>query len=746
MRLVRIKSIILSSISCLLYTSQPIASYISIAILSACGIELTTYTLFVTLSLIAVARVSVTMNLALPLQFLADFSAATNRIQNLLDVFELKEGSLTAARAALNKAYRLKKERHGDDSRIAKPLYHPTDSPSDNSSRLRPRKHQAAPVPCAVSMMDVSSFSGGRTILNSVCLSVCEGELVIVAGPVGSGKSSLLMAILQELPLSKDSKILCSATKAHVPQLAWVFSGTVRENILFGESMKWQKYEKALEACALTKDIEEFPDGDMTVIGERGVLLSGGQRARVGLARAVYADADVYLLDDPLSAVDAKVGKYIFEECIRGILSKKTRIVVTHCQQFLTNAERIVLVEEGSIKADGSQKELEKNGIEFLALNGSDEQINTGDLGTVQPRDKDVAIAEDSMGLKIEDEDRLTGTVTWSLYWRYFREGLSSFQFLLSVVFFLVVQGEFGCMHIVTPFDFPLRAVHMSRTTCLQHGQLLAVVLQGLGFRAWGSGLGARGSGLGARGSGLGARGSGLGARGSGLGARGLGWGVGLGAWGLCYIGSGSGCLKTFIKLCFFSITVFIFLPDWWVLHLSSLPTTERGRTTNLHIYAGLAAAALLLSFLRSLLFFNTALNSSAGLQDKMLAAVIKAPLLFFNTNPVGRVLNRFSTDLMFMDELLPDTFLDAIQLVLFCASAIILPSLLNPWVSLAVVPLLAVFLALAKYQLKATRELRRLEAINRSPVFAHFSDTLEGLVTIRTYGREKMFEDELYR
>ena len=193
-------------------------------------------------------------------------------------------------------------------------------------------------------------------------------------------------------------------------------------------------------------------------------------------------------------------------------------------------------------------------------------------------------------------------------------------------------------------------------------------------------------------------------------------------------------------------ILVSIVLPDCWVLHMSNLPLHQRVQSPNLDIYAGLVGVALALSLLGALFFFNTALNSSQVLHDDMLAAVLRAPVLFFDTNPVGRVLNRFSRDLSCMDELLPETFLDAIQMLLFCVSAIVLPSVLNPWIVLALLPLLAVFWMFAKYYVKTSRELRRLEALNRSPVFSHFSDTLEGLVTIRTYNKEQVVLEELYR
>ena len=129
-----------------------------------------------------------------------------------------------------------------------------------------------------------------------------------------------------------------------------------------------------------------------------------------------------------------------------------------------------------------------------------------------------------------------------------------------------------------------------------------------------------------------------------------------------------------------------------------------------------------------------------------MLSAVLKAPILFFDTNPVGRVLNRFSRDIGIMDELLPDVFLDAVQLILFCVGAVVFPAILNPWILLPATPLVIIFILIGRYYIKTSRDLRRLEGINRSPVLSHFGDTLDGLVTIRAYKREDAFINELYR
>ena len=149
---------------------------------------------------------------------------------------------------------------------------------------------------------------------------------------------------------------------------------------------------------------------------------------------------------------------------------------------------------------------------------------------------------------------------------------------------------------------------------------------------------------------------------------------------------------------------------------------------------------------MRAAAFFNAVINSSNHLHNSMLSAVLKAPVLFFDTNPIGRILNRFSRDIGIMDELLPRDFLDAVQLLLFCIGAVVLPSILNPWIILPAIPLIITFILIGRYYVATSRDVRRLEGVNRSPVLSHFSDSLMGLVTIRAYKREDAFLKALYR
>ncbi|KAK4488582.1 hypothetical protein RD792_004348 [Penstemon davidsonii] len=209
--------------------------------------------------------------------------------------------------------------------------------------------------------------------LDHINLQVKKGMKVAICGTVGSGKSSLLSCILGEMQkLSGIVKI--SGSKAYVPQSPWILTGDIRENILFGKPYENEKYDRTIEACALTKDFELFAAGDLTEIGERGINMSGGQKQRIQIARAVYQDADIYLLDDPFSAVDAHTGTELFQDCLMGILKDKTILYVTHQVEFLPAADLILVMQNGKIAQAGTFNELLKQNIGFEVLVGAHSQ------------------------------------------------------------------------------------------------------------------------------------------------------------------------------------------------------------------------------------------------------------------------------------------------------------------------------------------------------------------------------------
>lgn len=217
-----------------------------------------------------------------------------------------------------------------------------------------------------VSKVDASWVPQFKTLSN-LNVMVKPGTLCAVIGPVGSGKSSFLQLLLGEL-YPESGSIRVGGTVSYASQEPWLFVSTVRRNILFGEKYEREHYRAVVKVCALERDFELFSDGDKTFVGERGVSLSGGQRARINLARAVYKNAEVYLLDDPLSAVDTHVGKQLFQDCILDHLKRKTRILVTHQLQYLKAADHIIVLSKGEIEAQGTFDELSKSNVDFTKL------------------------------------------------------------------------------------------------------------------------------------------------------------------------------------------------------------------------------------------------------------------------------------------------------------------------------------------------------------------------------------------
>ena len=380
------------------------------------GIELNAYNTFMFLAVLNSMKTDVTWIIAQGAKDLADFAKALSRIQDLLE---------------------------HDNTDLQKYLH-------DAFAKTRKTRFSNECKPNTVSLQNVvCSWSGGwnRPTLKSLCLKAEHGDLLFITGPVGSGKSSVFCAILNEMPLL-DGEISCQGQIAWVSQQPWVFSGTVRDNILFGKTFDSHKYRKTLEACDLEKDLERFPYGDKTRVGERGIVLSGGQRARVELARAVYSNADIYLLDDPLSAVDTKVGQHIFHNCINTLLEGKTRLMITHNLQVLKEAKNIVFMKNGEKTVEGSFSVLLQIGCDLKAMSQS---LETKQIAKVK-NERSVREDEDKheieqdedggTGLEKADEDCTSGSISWTVYKDYIRAGMSASTVGVATVFVVLVQGN----------------------------------------------------------------------------------------------------------------------------------------------------------------------------------------------------------------------------------------------------------------------------------------------------------------
>ena len=338
-----------------------------------------------------------------------------------------------------------------------------------------PTDHQQAGHDVSVPNILVRNLTFGQIkeedkfILKDVEVTAALGSLTVITGPVGCGKSTLLSAIAGEASNARGT-ISYKGSIVYVPQIAWVFSGSIRENILFCEPYVETKYTRILEACALTEDIQQFPDGDQTVIGERGEVLSGGQRARVSLARAVYADADIYLLDDPLSAVDFNVGQHIFEKCIIGLLGQKTRVIASHQEQFMKEADTVMVLYKGRVLGKGSFIELKEKGLLNTTVDPLLKKVNenkSDNSSATEGEEEDefsdgsgriVLQTNETKGLQISEEDRTIGRVSSKLYWNYFRGGATWPTVFTVICWCLITQGK-------PPQVFLLRLLRRNTTT-----------------------------------------------------------------------------------------------------------------------------------------------------------------------------------------------------------------------------------------------------------------------------------------
>ena len=422
--LIRKKSAVMSIIAALEYVSTPAATLITVITLVLTGQPLTPVTVFSLLSFINLLRRSLCTELSNGLMQSYDAYVSLKRIRDFLLLNNLESNN--------TRMY----QQEGAE-KIFLP-YKSTDPQQEAILTVRNFNHQKQKI-----------VTDDESLLQDIDFTMERGSLTVLTGPVGSGKSTLLSAIAGEVP-DQNGAINYNGTVVYVPQIAWVFSGTIRENILFGEQYEECKYNRVIEACALTQDIEKFPDCDQTIVGERGVVLSGGQRARVSLARAVYAEGELYLLDDPLSAVDSKVADHIFRECIKGLLGKKTRLITSHQERIMRDADNVIVLFKGRVLSQGNFTELNESGSLNKTVDPIYEKANKSDINVGEDaKDEeeisymsDTAVPKEVQGLRLSQEDRAIGVVSSGLYWNYFRSGVPLLVIIAGICLFSISQGN----------------------------------------------------------------------------------------------------------------------------------------------------------------------------------------------------------------------------------------------------------------------------------------------------------------
>ncbi|XP_055365356.1 ATP-binding cassette sub-family C member 10 isoform X2 [Betta splendens] len=505
----------------------------------------------------------------------------------------------------------------------------------------------------------------GSLLLHSLSLHITKGSLVAVVGKVGCGKSSLLAALTGEL--TRRGGVIYAADReagfAVASQEPWIQHASIRDNILFGKDYEPTWYQAVIQACALSDDLSILPNGDRTEVGENGVTLSGGQKARVALARAAYMNKDVYLLDDPLAAVDTDVAEHLMQKCIMELLRGKTRILCTHRTEFLERADVVVLMDRGTIIKTGTPAEVLPM-VEVVPKNQKSDNTKEKD-GSVQDEAAlssapDARVDEDPEPTAAEQKQR--GGLAWGVYrtyWAALGRGLAA-----SILLALLL----------------MQASKNGSDWWLSH---------------WISELKPNGS-------------------------------------------SPGGISSPHLLL---------FSAGGLVSPLSSGPTLPSNMSSDvrfyLTVYGCIAAANTVFTALRSFLFAYGAICAATAIHNRLLDRVLKATVGFFDTTPLGRVLNRFSSDLYSVDDSLPFILNILLANVLGLLGLLVVMSYGLPWVLLPLLPLALLYHRTQHFYRHTSRELKRLCSLTLSPVYSHFSETLTGLGTIRASGGSARFEEE---
>ncbi|KAK4146291.1 uncharacterized protein C8A04DRAFT_9904 [Dichotomopilus funicola] len=551
-----------------------------------------------------------------------------------------------------------------------------------------------------------ASFSWNRhedkTVLKDINFSAHKGDLSCVVGRVGAGKSSLLQSVLGDL-WKTQGQVQVHGTVAYVSQSPWIMNATVRENIVFGYRYDSTFYEKTVKACALLDDFAQLPDGDETVVGERGISLSGGQKARVALARAVYARADVYLLDDCLSAVDSHVGRHIIDNVLgaKGLLNTKTRILATNSIPVLVESDYICMIKDGEIVERGTYRQLTAmRGAVFELIKTSRQNESGNNTATASPDDSEsetstvIGAASSS-----QDKEELEEA----------QEGLGALQAIkpgpASSSYQARDKARTGSMATLrrasaASFKGPRGKLHdeenPSKTRqAKEHLEQGKVKWSVYGEYAKANNLAAVAT-----------------------------------------------YLFTLVAAQSAQIAGSVWLKNWADRNTEAGSNPEVGKYIGVYFAFGIGAAAL--TVVQTLiLWIFCSIEASRKLHERMATAIFRSPMSFFDVTPAGRILNRFSSDIYRVDEVLARSFNMLFSNLARSGFTLVVISVTTPPFLALIIPLGAMYVWIQRYYLRTSRELKRLDSVSRSPIYAHFQESLGGISTIRAYRQQDRFELE---
>nr|QNH67884.1 ATP-binding cassette transporter subfamily C member 4 X1 [Brachionus rotundiformis] len=505
--------------------------------------------------------------------------------------------------------------------------------------------------------------------LKEINVQVRKGDFVSIVGPVGSGKSSLLLGMVGELE-NYSGKIFKNGKMFYLTQQPWVFTASIRQNITFGMPYVKEKFDKIVDVCSLKKDLELLTYGEQTLVGEKGINLSGGQRARICLARALYSEADIFLFDDTLSAVDGTVAKNIMKNCINGYLKEKTRILITHQVHHLETADKIYVINDGKIEAEGKYNDLLKSHL--AALSSMEDAESGGDFDSMEEtveekseiKKKVASILPEDLKKKQElikkerEEVQQKGAVGWTSYIAYFTAGAGYLGVAVVILLFIAAQT----MTISADYWLSIWS-NLEEEYEIKQNQIKA-------------------------------------------------------------------CLEN-LDVQSFNCTQILSNVNS-TTDPSSISLIYPERENSFKIYLTLVCVAFFVVAIRSVAFFMLCVRNSKNTYQKLYDSVRDTAIRFFDLNPIGRILNRFSKDTNNMDEMLTLYLYEFCQISMVIVGALVVPISVNPWMLLPLIPLGLAFYIIQNYFVSTARELKRLDNIGRSPIFVHTNTSIEGITTIR--------------
>ncbi|XP_055876897.1 multidrug resistance-associated protein 1-like isoform X3 [Biomphalaria glabrata] len=578
----------------------------------------------------------------------------------------------------------------------------------------------------AIRIEDASfAWESGNTVLSHINLTIEEGSLVAIVGAVGAGKSSLLAAMLGEMEKEAGS-VSVKGSVSYVAQQAWIQNATLKDNILFNKPLN-ENYEAVIEACALRTDLQILPAGDQTEIGEKGINLSGGQKQRVALARAVYQNSDVYLLDDPLSAVDSHVGKHLFTEVIgpKGMLKDKTRVLVTHGIGFLPQVDKIIVLVHGKISEVGSFTELmHHNGAfaeflrNYLTEELKDDTLADGDIlsSRAEILSRLGSMAEDASEFIQRQVSRLSEAHPDS------SEVSKAVDDDTDIDAFKDTS-ELRGSDMSLPASIHKSTVLTSKSTQDKSDLIVNEEEEKLLKKE------KKGDKL-------------VQAETAETGR------VKLSVF-MVYV-KAVGALLTVVILFFYvlyhsaSIYSNIWLSEWSNdARNPNISSDTANRDMRLGVYGALGIIQGIFVLITALMRLLGGVRATKILHRALLGNIVRNPMSFFDTTPSGRIVNRFSKDIDTLDTVIPMLVGMFLMCVFQTLSTILVISVSTPMFLACIVPLLIFYYFVQRFYVATSRQLKRLESISRSPIYSHFGETITGAMTIRAFGLEEHFIKE---